>query len=238
MRRRSKLFIIILLVLTAAVIIYALFFMGRSSETTEVSLPSPGQTGGVSQSDAPGLTETSVNAGNVQAVLSGLSRAESYTAAVTVEDFWPGGSSSQELQVWVDGGRTRIRGEIGESTRNVLISDGMLYIWYDSVSGLLSMPSEQNSDRWMRAVSYEDVLSLPAENILDAGYQMYGGTNCIYVEYIEGDESYVNQIYVSVSTGLLAGAQSTEDGELIYRMNVTVSDLMAPDASLFSPPEN
>ena len=239
MKRRSKLFIIILLVLTAAVIVYALFFMGRGVQTSEVSLPSPDQSGETEPSAAPGLTQAVLTNENVQAVLAELSRAESYSAVLTVEDFWPDGSGSQELQVWVDGGSVRLRGSMGGSTRNVLVTGGTLYIWYDSISGLAELPWEGSADRWLRMISYEDVLELPAECITDAGYSPYGGADCIYVEYSDGeDDNYVNRIYVSVSSGLLMGAETYDGGELIYRMTSSVPELSVPDSGLFVPPES
>ena len=132
MRKRTRLFIILLLVLTAAVIVYALFFMGRGTETPGVSLPDPDQTGSSQPSANTGYTELILTPDNVQAAIAELSRAESYSATVTIEDFWSGGSSSQELQVWVDNDRTRVRGEIGGGTRNILVDGDILYIWYDS----------------------------------------------------------------------------------------------------------
>ena len=236
MRKRTKLFIILLLVLTAAVIVYALFFMGRSTETPGVSLPDPDQTGSAQPSADTGYTELTLTPDNVQAAIKELSRAESYSATVTVEDFWAGGSSSQELQVWVDGNRTRVRGAIGGGTRNVLVDGDTLYIWYDSVSGVSTLPADTQTDRWLRSITYEDVLDIPSEQITAAGYRQYNGIQCIYVEYNDGSEDYVDSLYISVSDGLLRGAETYEDGELIYRMSATVSSLVSTDESLFTPP--
>ena len=238
MRKRTKLFIILLLVLTAAVIVYALFFMGRSTETPGVSLPDPDQTGSAQPSADTGYTELTLTPENVQAAIKELSRAESYSATVTVEDFWSGGSSSQELQVWVDGERIRVRGAIGGGTRNVLVDGDTLYIWYDSVSGLSTLPAGDHTDRWLRSITYEDVLDIPTEHITAAGYRQYNGIQCIYVEYNDGSEDYVDSLYISVSDGLLRGAETYEDGELIYRMSSTVSSLVSTDESLFTPPSN
>ena len=60
---------------------------------------------------------------------------------------------------------------------------------------------------------------------------------CIYVEYIDGSDTYVNRIYVSVSTGLLMGAEAYEDNVLIYRMYVSDLELSTPDESIFVPPD-
>ena len=56
------------------------------------------------------------------------------------------------------------------------------------------------------------------------------------MEYNDGSEDYVDSLYISVSDGLLRGAETYEDGELIYRMSATVSSLVSTDESLFTPP--
>ncbi len=237
MSRRSRLMIIALLVLTAAVIVYALFFMGREVETSHVSLPTPGQTDGAQQSGPPGDKELELTAENVCAVLAELDRAESYSCTVTVEDFWPGGSSEQELQVWVSSGRTRIRGELGGGTRNLLLSGGTLYVWYDSVSGVAELPYGGASDAWLRSITYEDVLSLPEGSVTGAGYEQYGGTECIMCLYTDPLSALENRLYVSASTGLLMGAESRDGSSLVYRMSVSGLQLAEPDGALFDPPD-
>ena len=236
MSRRNRLIIILLLALTALVIVFALFFMGDGGETAHVSLPSPGQGDEVGSTAPPDYVEAVVDETNVQAVLAGLSRAEGYTGAVTITDYWDGGSAENTLQLWASDGRLLIRGAVGGSTRNVLISDGMLYIWYDTIGQVFSAPFDGSSDRWLRSLTWEDVLHLPGGSITDAGYTQYSGVECIFAEYEDGES--VNRVYVSVSTGLLMGAESRVDGRLIYKMQFSLTDLSAPDDELFTPPED
>ena len=235
MSRRTKMLIILLLVLTAAVIAFALFFMGRGVETTPVTLPSPGQSS-AAETSMPGPERVELTSENVAPVLAELTRAESYSGSVTIEDFWDGGSASTQLQVWVSNGRTRVRGERGGSPRNILVSEGTLYIWYDNVSGVFSGPWEGSADEWLRALSYEDVLSLPPEQITGAGYAQLSGEECVYVDYTGGLLGYTYRVYVSVSNGLLMGAEKYDGGSLIYRMFAEY-ELSVPDESLFVPPE-
>ena len=236
MKRRSRLVIILLLVLTAAVISFALIFMGSVGETPAVSLPSPGANEAM-ESGAPEAQRVELTPDNVQAVLAELERAEVYSCTVTVEDYWTGGSSRNELQVWVSSGRVRIRGAIGGGTRNVLLADGTLYIWYDSVSGVYSGPGGADADAWMRSVTYEDVLSLPRENSTGAEYVQYSGADCIRCGYIDAESGYDCVVYVSVSTGLLMGADCYDNDTLIYRMYSSAPELSSPDENMFSPPD-
>ncbi len=129
---------------------------------------------------------------NVQSVLAELTRAENYSCTETIEDHWLDGSNTNSLQVWVANGHTCVRYSAGGSMRNVIVGDGMLYIWLDSVSQLYAAPYDGSADPWMRLLTYEDVLELPVEDILSAGYRQYSGVECIYVEYIDGSDTYVN----------------------------------------------
>lgn len=236
MRRRSRITIIALLILTAFVIVFALFFMGRDPNTAGVSLPSPGQDDG-SGEDYTGPERITLSPDNVLAAIAELERAESYSCTVTVEDYWPGGGgSSAELQVWVDSGSVRVRGQQGGGTRNVLVSGGTLYIWYDAVAGVFSAPYSGSSDRWLRSLTYEELLDLSAEDISSAGYTQYSGAECVYCRFTDPLTGYSNAVYVSVSTGLLMGAETWDGGELIYRMYSSLPELSRPDAELFSPP--
>ena len=194
-----------------------LYYMGRGVETTPVTLPSPGQSS-AAETSMPGPERVELTSENVAAVLAELTRAESYSGSVTIEDFWDGGSAS-----------TR-------SPRNILVSEGTLYIWYDNVSGVFSGPWEGSADEWLRALSYEDVLSLPPEQITGAGYAQLSGEECVYVDYTGGLLGYTYRVYVSVSNGLLMGAEKYDGGSLIYRMFAEY-ELSVPDESLFVPPE-
>lgn len=74
--------------------------------------------------------------------------------------------------------------------------------------------------------TYEDVLSLDAEQISQADYQVtddYGG--CIFVETAPDENGYALRYWVSLDSGLLAAAEKLQNGELIYHMWETALDL-------------
>ena len=98
----------------------------------------------------------------VQAVISRLSRVESYSRTVTIEDFWDGGSSSTELDVWADSSRTRIRINLAGGAKNVLVRDAKLYVWYDTSSAVYEndVMSGSEADEWLRCINYDELLSL------------------------------------------------------------------------------
>lgn len=238
MSKRSKFIIILLLVLTAAVIVWALFGMDQGVETPPVELPTAEPTDG---SSGPGGGEEDVVAltpDTVQAVISMLTRADSYSRTVTVEDFWDGGSSSTELKVWEDHGRSIIRVERDGYVRNILISGGKLYIWYDYSADVFTSDKVDGTeaDEWLRCISYDELLDLPSASILNASYELFGGESCIYVEYVSGEFGYKSCVYISVSTGLLMGARVYDGETLVYQMNSSTPDLATPGEEVFALP--
>lgn len=238
MSKRSKFIIILLLALTAAVIIYALFGMEHNVDTVPVELPTAEPT---DSSAGPGGSEediVSLTPDTVQAVVSMLTCADSYSRTVTVEDFWPGGNSSTELAVWVDHDRSRIRVEKDGVVRNILISDGTLYIWYDYSEEVFSSDKLDDAgvDEWLRCISYDELLELPVSSISSASYEQFGGESCIYVEYVSGEFGYKSCVYISVSTGLLMGARVYDGETLVYQMNSSTPDLATPGEEVFALP--
>lgn len=239
MSKRSRFIIILLLVLTAAVIVYALFGMDHGVDTPPVELPTAEPTDGTAGPGSTGQDVVSLTPDTVQAVISMLTRADSYSRTVTVEDYWPGGGSSHELSVWADHGRTRIRAEDGDSVRNILISGGKLYIWYDYSQEVYvsDKVEDADADEWLRSISYDELLSLPVSAITNASYEQFGGESCIYAEYVAGEFGYVSCVYISVSSGLLMGARVYDGDELIYQMVSSAPDFSTPNESMFELPE-
>jgi hypothetical protein len=236
---RTRVFVIVTVVLAAAVVLYALFGRMPSVETASVTLPTPVAGGESQTSDSEEITLASVSPETVQAVIGTLNRAESYSRTVTVEDFWTGGSSSTELSVWADKQNERIRFDTGDDVKNILLNDGMLYIWYENTDGVYTAPAggTNDADTWLNCLTYEDLLALPASAITDAGYQEYAGEPCVYAEYSSGSFGYRNIVYVSVNTGLLMGAETYDGETLVYRMTSGTPELAVPDSKMFLPPE-
>lgn len=238
MSKRSRFIIILLIVLTAAVILYAIFGMGRGVETPPVELPSAEPTDSTADPDDSEQDIVSLTPDTVQTVVSMLTRADNYSRTVTVEDFWDGGNSSTELSIWEDHGRTRIRVERDGYVRNILISDGQLYIWYDYSSDVFTSDRIEGTeaDMWLRSISYEELLELPSASILSTSYEQFGGESCIYVEYVSGEFGYESCVYISVSTGLLMGARVYDGEELIYQMISSAPELSTPSEDMFTLP--
>lgn len=187
-------------------------------------------------------TEIELSADNIQSVIKSLERYESYSASFTVTSYWSDGQSVSDMSVWKRGSNFRVSWAQNDLIKNTLISDGSIYTWYsDSPELVFSAPlsdfSSRHGDSFARLISYEELLSLPVENILETGYIDKLDTPCVYVSYMKSDSTdYVNQIYVSVISGLPIAAEIYEGERLIYSMESVSSELSTPKDDIFAPP--
>lgn len=180
------------------------------------------------ETDGSAINQLSVTPDTVQQVIATLDRPERYARTVTVEQIWSAGSGKFTSSVFVLNGWTRTDTQMTDGTvRHSITDDETSYIWYGSeeefyegVSGEFSADAEQ------MIPTYEDVLALPSEQILHAGYRSYADTDCIYVETrLSGDIVLCH--WVSVYDGLLTAAEKYEGETLVYRMTATaVSDTL------------
>ena len=236
MTKRTRIFTFVLILLAVAVLCYAFFGRSSSIKTPPVVLPTAAQ---VTETVGPGIEDevtADVTPETVQAAIGTLRRAESWSATVIVENYWQGGGSTTQLEVAVSGNSTLIC--IPDEEKNILVTDGRLYIWYNNEPGIYEGESgnDYDADRWMRSITYEDLLALPVEDISSAGYDEYDGKPCIWAEHYSESFGYRKIYYISVNTGLLTGAVTYDGDMLIYRMSTAAVDTSEPAASLFVPP--
>ena len=224
------------------VVAYVLF--GPGEDTPEVTLPAAQDSGGnIHASDELGLgkyTAADITPETVQAVIATLARAESYSRIVTVETFWDSGSSAIRLDCYVREGDSHIVATGDGSIRNVLILADLIYIWYgDSARHYMGSAVGDRPeiiDEFSGILTYEELLSLDTGLISEAGYVNYAGEGCVFAKYTAGDFGYTTEIYVSISTGLLMGAQRYDGKTKIYSMSSDTPVLEVPVDSWFDLP--
>lgn len=227
---------IMLVILTAVVLVLA-----SPEDTPSVLLPAAEEESEPADSAAEGADVLAVTNDNVQAVIATLARAGSYSRVITAETFWEGGSATAEFSVWAHGDSLRVETQQGERKKNMILTAGECWIWYGDDSAGSYHGTGENSirdmDEWLGLPTYEDVLEIPVGEIRDSGYCEHAGDACIYVVYASGEMNYVNHVYVSVTTGLVMGAEIYDGDTLVYRMTSTLPELSTPADELFLPPE-
>lgn len=235
MRDRRLTIISISTIALAILALVLALFIGVGTDTAPVLLPSAG-----GSTSGDGGSFATVTPSTVQAVIETLSRPDSYSRTAVAEDFWDGGSGATQLRTWVSGGKTRINILRGGVTENILVTEDGVWIWYDNADGVFhsAEPAEDgDADLWMRAVSYERLLDLPAEDISGAGYTRFAGESCIWAEYVTGEFGYRERAYVCVNNGILMGVETYDGDRLIYRLTSGSPSVTTQDESLFTPPK-
>ena len=151
-------------------------------------------------------------------VVATLSRPASYYRELTVETFWTGGSSTSQVQAWIDGGWSHSRQVMPSgAVRHDLTGGEALYYWYDGSAQYEQTPADdRSSDLAQHIPTYETVLDLAPHEITSAGYETRGELPCIFVEVSRPKQ--LQRFWVSVDSGLLVSAESEENGQLVYRM--------------------
>ena len=173
------------------------------------------------------LSSIKVTRENIQEVVSTLSRPESYSRDITIESFWEGGQAGYSINASVAGGFTSLRTVSSTGIeKRILITPDTIYIWYRGdrtpYIGNAGTAGDdlKDADEYQMLVTYEDVLDLDKNYILDAGYTRFGDEECVYAEYREPWLGYIMKYYVSIDLGLIVGAEEYDvTGALVYRMS-------------------
>lgn len=224
-----------------ALLVVAMMLMNTIRRPTVITLPdtdtAPDQTVEDPDRTEGGLTVIGISPDTVQAAIATLARPDAYQRTVTVEQFWTGGSAAYEITVtvrnpWTRTDRTMPDGRV----RHSVIGPETAYVWYNNEREIFSGPTgEISADNEQSIPTYETVLDLPADQIVQADYRDFSGIHCIYVEAVSPDE-HTLRYWVSVDSGLLVAAEKMIGDETVYRMGALTVDQTEPAAEIFTLP--
>ena len=216
MKRTQKLVtwgIVILVVLV--VLLMLVSNLRRSSRVVLPDTNTSAEGGGDLPAEGGALTVVEVTPETVQAAIETLHRPEAYSRTVTVEYLWTDGQVRHSITD-------------GETT----------FIWYNGESEVYTGPAGAiSADAEETIPTYEDVLALSPERIVQADYRVVSDVRCIYAETAEDAWGYAQRYWVSVDTGLLVVAERLQKGETVYRMAALEADQTAPPAETFTLPD-
>ena len=232
---------IVLALLLLGLLVY-LRIVHTEPEIPAVTLP-PTTSADRPQNGAAGASVPSqivrVDPETVQTVIGTLHRSDSYFRTLTVNRAWSGGGSVSSISVWVRGETVRatVREGGAAAEKNVLLRDGEKWIWYSDAPEVFHGRAEDgDADAYQTLLHYEDVLALPQNSIVDAGYVDYDGEQCIYVRYVDGPLSYDHSLYISIATGLVMNELTYDGDTLVYSMSSSRPELSTPNERMFEPP--
>ena len=244
MERRKRNLLVVLIGIVIAVAMLSSFGLGLfAPDTAKIVLPTPEASlePGAEPGAESGLILVDVTPETVQSIIGEtLSRPERYARQVTIEDFWGDGESgTTTARVWVDGGWTRTSASLpGDTVRNTIVGDGQFWLWYDGDRTPLTGPADEDSAdlEGQRIPTYEDVLALNVKLITSTGYEERNGESCVYVETAENELGNRERYWVSVSNGLLIGAETWCGDELVMRMSSEPVEMPVPADTAFTLP--
>lgn len=230
-------------ILAVAVLIAAVIYLVASiggPDTHVIVMPSP-TTKNNDNFTTDGDSSLDVTPETLKTVLDTVSRAESFSRAYSVKTYWEGGESEETINHWSRDGKTRLVISRGTEVKNILILEDRVYIWYDGdrsamEAGLSEASVKRETDRLSRLLTYEDIFALDQEDILDAGYSEKLGHACIYAKYKQGIFDYVNQIYLSIDSGLPIAIEVYDGEKLVNSMELIATVSSLPEDALFRLP--
>jgi len=204
-----------------------------------------------SATEAPGeieqdaLDRVEVTTETIQAVVSSLSRPLAYRRDVVIKSFWEDGQAEYAISVSVQNGLTSLRITLPASIeKRIIVTQDKLYIWYKDdmtpyIGDLRSLgDGHRTADEWQMLITYEDVIALNKNDIIDAGYTKYGDEYCIYASYLSPLLKYTRNFYVSLDLGLIIGAEEfDETGKLVYSMSTGECAIGGVDPEAFVLPD-
>ena len=218
-----------------------------SLETRRVNLPETpaGTTDAQSAASDTGFVIIEVTTDKVQDVIAAMQRSVSYARQIQTMNYYTEGSTVYTVEVYVleDAKSMKISG--AGHTKNIIIADGMLYIWEDGdkVYYEASLDASENenklSDMYQMILTYEDVLAVDPANITYAGYVDYNDNDemCVAVQYTTAQLNYLTTCYISVKSGLLVGVEQYDGTTPIYSMSASNYSDEFPDAARFNLPD-
>jgi len=213
-------------------------FWGNNVNTPSISIPSPSpDLSGDGAGESTNRLEVSPD--TVQELLATLEPIDVYCRGFQLFTYWEGGEAEARISVWRDGDRFRVLHSQNNVGRNTMLMDGQLHYWYEGSEQVFTVPVsggvEDLLDDYARLISLDELMSLPKEDILDAGYEEKCGENCIFVEYRSGDDR-ICRLFISVEKGLLIAGEITEGGKPIYLLESVFTDEKEPGDEIFKLP--
>ncbi len=227
--------IIMIVILVAAGLILT-YVLSNNDTGTQIVLPtaSPETETGPSAESQQSDMLLSVSPDNVRDVLSTVNRTASYHRTLSISLISGSSISSRSAEIWVRDGSYYYEITAGSSRQHVLVSEGIVNIWYDGDETPHSFDQSDyfSVDDLVGIPTYEDVLELEPELITAADYVTGSdGSSLLYVEFMSDNGEYEYRYWVSLETGLLSEAVSIYNGETVYSMKeIYMQQLPATDA--------
>lgn len=241
----------ILSIVTVMVVIIGLFVgiywssQSFGGDPHEIMLPGEVETVSTETAQYASLNEElekiEINADNVQKIIASMARPENYSCKTEIKLFYSGGEMLMKNEHFVMEGyqKTEQQNELGVVEKHIISGKGTVFIWKPGEKQYYrSNIGEITADDMRVVPTYEDIADYPKSSIVDAGYAVLNGQNCIMVEAVDQDTGYEETYYISLDSGLLVEADKKHQGEEVYSMKMSDLVLGGVSESVFLLPNN
>lgn len=245
MRRRSGAVLVAALIVVIVGFLASTAFLLADSRNEEAVITLPGRGSAVietnpqlEQSNLSHLQAVRIDRTNIQAVLESLSRPESYSMESETVYYYRESTATLTSQMWSADGCVRIAQQETDGTdRQLLLTEGWVYLWSGTETPSRFSRQEGDEELYRRAPSYQDLLALPADAILEGGTVQREEGLCLYARSLDSLTGETEEWYVLAENGLLLEAQGTLDGKTTYRYRLTALSQELPEDAVFLLPD-
>lgn len=246
MKQRGTAALILALAVIAAGVLGSFFwsFSRQNQEQYQITLPGHGtaeidHTHEIGQSNRETVEVLTVTRDNVAEVIRQLQRPERYQCQM--ESVYYYGETAAVLKSTLQVRQEQLRitqYDSGETpVLQALLTRDRVYLW-DEGDTWADLPRMENDrDLYARFPTYEDILALPPEQILEGGVEEWNGALCIYVRTGDPDTGEEQQWYILAETGLLFYTETTRDGEYCYTGIMRQFSMQEPSTDRFLLPD-
>ncbi len=233
MRKRSAVALIAALIVVAAGVFISFFliFTNDSSNAYTITLPGQGSANidpspEIGDSNRNQLQTIQVDRTNIQDVIKSLHRPEQYHLKSETIYFYGDSWTTLKSQIWKNDSLTRIKqfSFDGSEQQQVLLSSNWVYVWDADHPVVRYTRRTNDADLYSRAPTYEDLLKMPKESILQGCVTELDGQLCLYVESLDNLTGETERWYILVENGLMVYAEGELNGAKTYQTQI--SDLL------------
>lgn len=191
----------------------------------------PGQNGdeisvskGEMGENAAKLDGITIDKTNVKKVIATLVRPQEYYMEATTSLIYHSDKNEQNLRFSVKGDMAKIQilSPVNVALKHIIITPYNYYSWNNGARGFYKgARGDYSYDDAGAMPTYEDVLNINDEEIIDAAFVKFGSEACIFVAVNNALSGAQDSYYISVSSGLLYASQSKAGGMMVYEMQQT-----------------
>ena len=239
----------ILAIAFVSVMLYRL--LAPESQPPQINLPaiSPSETYRPGEEPAVVfIDQGEISYSSLLSIVSGLRVSWEYSRRYRITTYWPESSGEQRsserhFSVSAREGDCLIVEYTGANSirKNILLRGETVTRWdgdnYDSAyshKAPTGLSQGRLRDLYQCMYSIEDLLSIPAEDMVYACFADLSGTPCIYAEFYAGEFRILNKLFIGTESGLVLSEERYDDGALIYKTESISLSLTPPEDRAFS----